>query len=61
MKIYCYSKCGTCKKAIKYLDDYVNIEELWDHSCLEYLIIRHPYVLHYIYYDYKSNCFILLF
>lgn len=21
MKIYCYSKCGTCKKAIKYLKD----------------------------------------
>ena len=21
MKVYCYSKCGTCKKALKWLDD----------------------------------------
>ena len=25
MKVYCYSKCGTCKKALKWLDDH-NIE-----------------------------------
>ena len=22
MKVYCYSKCGTCKKALKWLDDH---------------------------------------
>ena len=21
MKVYCYSKCGTCKKALKWLDE----------------------------------------
>ena len=49
--------CNKCEIGIKLLD-YIHIEELWDHSCLEYLIIRHPYVLHYIYYDYKSKYFI---
>lgn len=32
MKIYCYSKCGTCKKAIKYLNDHHIVYELKDIS-----------------------------
>ncbi len=33
VKVYCYSKCSTCKKALKWLEDNTVIpgfkEELW--------------------------------
>ena len=30
MKVYCYPKCSTCKKALKYLDDRHVEYELFD-------------------------------
>ena len=30
MKVYCYSKCGTCKKALKWLDEQKNEYEKAD-------------------------------